>query len=157
MKKQTYLEMPDGRIMASSSPEYHRELPRLTQAEGLRVYREQCRKDLLKILKPGSTVYCILRHVSSSGMQRRISLVVVTKDKHYPIRTIDYLASVVTGRTLLDSKEGIVCNGCGMDMGFDLVYTLGRCLWPKGTPKPHGSRNGSPDKDGGYALKHSWL
>lgn len=37
------------------------------------------------------------------------------------------------------------------------VYSLGRTLWPDGTRAPHGRRNGQPDSDGGYALKHSWL
>ena len=45
----------------------------------------------------------------------------------------------------------------GMDMGFAVVYDLGLSLWPAGTPAPHGTRNGEPDANGGYALKHSWL
>jgi hypothetical protein len=44
-----------------------------------------------------------------------------------------------------------------MDMGFDLVYSLGSALWPNGTDTPHGTRNGEPDSDGGYALKQSAL
>lgn len=31
----------------------------------------------------------------------------------------------------------------------DTVYTVLR--------EPHGRRNGDPDSDGGYALKHRWL
>jgi len=44
-----------------------------------------------------------------------------------------------------------------IDMGFHVVYNLGRTLWPEGTPEPHGTRNGEPDRDGGYALNHQWL
>ena len=80
-------------------------------------------------------------------MQRRISLHTIHKGELIPL---DHAVSVLTGRTLSD-KGGIVCNGCGMDMGFDLVYSLGYSIWPKGT------RNGQPDKDGGYALRHSWI
>lgn len=40
-----------------------------TQAE-----KDEAAERLREILKPGDTVYCILRHVSRSGMQRRISL-----------------------------------------------------------------------------------
>ena len=69
---------------------------------------------------------------------------------------IDYLVSRAIGRRI-GRHGGIVCGGCGMDMGFELVYTLGLTLWPNGTPKPHGKRNGQPDRDGGYALKHDWL
>ena len=71
------------------------------------------------------------------------------------ILDLDYNAAALTGRSLGDN--GVVVQGCGMDMGFDLVYSLGYAIWPKGTPKPHGKRNGEPDRDGGYALKHSWI
>lgn len=40
-------------------------------------YIEQERQQLLKWLQPGSTVYTVLRHVSSSGMPRRISCFIV--------------------------------------------------------------------------------
>jgi hypothetical protein len=30
-------------------------------------------------------------------------------------------------------------------------------LWPNGTDTPHGTRNGEPDTNGGYALKHRWM
>ena len=52
---------------------------------------------------------------------------------------------------------GLVVGGCGMDMGLHVIYTLGAALWPKGTPEPHGTRNGVLDSDGGYALKSEWL
>jgi hypothetical protein len=86
-------------------------------------------------------------------MQCRISLHTIHKGELIPL---DHAASVLTGRTLSD-EGGIVCNGCGMDMGFDLVYSLGYSIWPKGTRKPHGTRNGQPGKDGGYVLRHSWI
>ena len=54
-------------------------------------------------------------------------------------------------------QGGAIIQGCGMDMGFSLVYELGAYLWPEGTDKPHGTRNGEPDSDGGYALNHRWL
>jgi hypothetical protein len=53
--------------------------------------------------------------------------------------------------------DGITIGGCGMDMGFELVYQLGYALWPNGTPAPHGTRNGEPDTNGGYALRQRWL
>ena len=34
-------------------------------------------------------------------------------------------------------QQGIKMSGCGMDMGFAMVYSLGSVLWPKGkTAKP---------------------
>lgn len=56
--------------------------------------------------------------------------------------------------------EAIGAGGCGMDMGFHLVYTLSRVLFPDGfIPSKAGrkyGRNGERankrDTDGGYAL-----
>jgi hypothetical protein len=57
----------------------------------------------------------------------------------------------------LAKNNGVKVAGCGMDMGFHLIYSLSYALFPKGTDAPHGTRNGVPDSDGGYALKHEWL
>lgn len=73
------------------------------------------------------------------------------------LRSIGWLAAKAMGDTFDSDRQGIKANGCGMDMGFALVYNLGRTLWPNGTGVPHGSRNGESATDGGYALKHSWL
>lgn len=90
----------------------------------------------------GSTVYTVLRHVSRSGMQRIISVVCLTTEGQ---KIIDlhpnYAVSKVIGRTLKSGwHDGIVCNGCGMDMGFDLAYSLSCSLYGDG-----------------YALNHKWL
>lgn len=130
--------------------EYYTEL---TKAKGAEMYRAQTAQHLRKLIKAGQKVYTSCDHVSSSGMTRHISLYIVHKGE---IANITRDVSIVTGWK--QSKNGgLVVGGCGMDMGFHTVYTLGRNLWPKGTRKPHGTRNGAPDKDGGYALKHSWL
>lgn len=143
-------------------------------------------KQLRAMLKPGATVNTILRHCSASGMTRVIDLVITHRpvDLEYPllpperaeykgqrdydgtptrkrrapeIRSIGWLAAKAMGDTYDRKREGIKIGGCGMDMGFALVYNLGATLWPNGTPKPHGTRNGEPDNAGGYALKHRWL
>lgn len=125
----------------------------LTKAKGEQLYREQTARDLRKLIKAGQTVYTNCEEVSRSGMSRRISLYIVIKGE---IVNITRRVSIITNFGL-SSRGGLIVGGCGMDMGFHAVYTLGRCLWPKGTRKAHGTRNGAPDKDGGYALKHSWL
>lgn len=151
--KPYYMKTAAGDVFSTSFPEYHKECKQLTRAEGEKLYRAQVLTEAKRKIKPGQKIYCTLRHVSSSGMSRRISLHTVHKGELIPL---DHTAAILTGRTLSD-KGGIVCNGCGMDMGFDLVYSLGYAIWPKGTPKAHGTRNGEPDRDGGYALKHSWI
>jgi hypothetical protein len=115
--------------------------------------RKEARARLLELVKPGMRVRTILRHVSRSGMQREISLAVSSGDE---IIQLDYWASKLLGYRI-GKHGGIVMGGCGMDMGFALVYNLGGMLWPNGTTKPHGKRNGEADRAGGYAIKHDWM
>ncbi len=101
-------------------------------------------KVLHDIIKKGDTVYTVLRHVSRSGMQRRIDAYVI-KD-NIP-RWISYHVANVTGYKVHRDKQGITINSCGMDMGFNLVYNLSMAMF-------------CPDKydhDSAYALKQEWL
>jgi hypothetical protein len=111
-------------------------------------------EELRTMIKPGDTVYTRLNHVSKSGMMRVIDLFVIRDNE--PLR-ITWSACQATGTAYNNKHDGMRMDGCGMDMGFAAVYHLGRVLWPVGTPEPHGTRNGEPDRDGGYALKHRWL
>jgi len=106
-------------------------------------------------LKPGFNVYTIVRKVSASGLSRHISLYIIDKNiytKNPEIRSITSYVSDLLDYTWMDDGS-IRVGGCGMDMCFHVVYSLGRVLWPDGTPEPHSTRNGEPDRDGGYALK----
>lgn len=192
----------------------------MTKKAKIQQERNEAADKLRAMLKPGDTVYTVLRHVSSNGMFRVIDLLVpcevsrtimvtgkpklgdnayyrnperffsgfisaidgdmitvkesygnnpltftfkraellkITRDTKVPgICSIGWRAADAMGRKWHD-KSGIAIGGCGMDMGFSLVYDLGRTLWPNGTPKAHSTRNGEPDRDGGYALKHQWI
>lgn len=90
----------------------------------------------------GSTVYTILRNVSRSGMGRTIGVVGLLKgdEPHTQMYFIhpNHAVSVVLDYTL--KRDGVYLGGCGMDMGFHLVNSLGYALWYDG-----------------YALKHEWL
>jgi len=116
--------------------------------------REDALKELRKMLRPGMEIRTIMRNVSRSGMQREISLVVPRRDGS--INDLTRLTCIALGYRR-GKYDGAIVGGCGMDMGFHLVYNLGRAVWPNGTKNPHGKRNGEPDRDGGYALKHRWL
>lgn len=98
---------------------------------------------LTHYLREGSTVYTVLRSVSSSGMTRHISLLVANGDE---ITDITYYAAGVLGDSLYerDGSRSIRVNGCGMDMGFHLVYNLSSVLF-KG------------EERAGYKLSHRWL
>lgn len=127
----------------------------LSHKEAEATEREQAKAALRKLLKPGMTVYTILNHRSASGMTRSISLAIGGKNGE--IVKLDYWVARAKGEHIDQKHGGLKVSGCGMDMGFNLVYNLGHMLWPKGTKNPHGSRNGQADSDGGYALKQTWL
>lgn len=138
-------------------------------------------------LKPGDTVYTILRNVSRSGMQRTIQLVKINDDMgpdhQYSANRVLHIgwnAAKVLGLRYDTEREGVVVGGAGMDMGFHLVYELGRALWPQGFGcvgercPSNDHTNGDRDytahtataercgivhwhNDGGYALTRRWL
>lgn len=117
--------------------------------------KDECKAALLKILKPGDQVTCILRHVSRSGMSRRIDFYKMGKGEPRYLST--YIADLLEYPC---GGHGVVVGGCGMDMGFSVVYNLGSTLFPKGFKVKGIGRNGDKsghDKDGGYALKCTWL
>jgi len=131
----------------------------MTKAEQARRAREEARQELLKLLAPGAMVYTIRRHTSASGVSHVIDLAipVAREDGALRIRNIGWLAAEAMDYTFDNRSRGLKVRGGGMDMGYHLVHNLGRTLWPEGTAEPHGTRNGQPDRDGGYALKHEWL
>jgi len=153
MSKKIYMRSPRGAVFETSHPEYHKDCARLSIKEGYAARQEYCRKVLREMIQPNQTVYCVLRRVSKSGMSRDISLFIVIDGE---LRNIDVLAADACG-IKLSKNSGIVMGGCGMDMGFALVYNLGCAIWPDGTPEPHGTRNDQPDNAGGYSLKHEWI
>ena len=127
-------------------------------------------------MKPGDTVFTVLRHVSRSGMQREIGVVLVRPESHshFPadstvtVRHPEYQIGKALG-IRMGKREGLIVGGCGMDMGFHLVYELSATLWPDGYPcvgancpsndHTNGDRNYAPHlhRDGGYALAQRWL
>ena len=140
--------------------------------------KQEAIAQLREWIKPGDTVYTVLRHKSRSGMQRTISVVMDA-----PMRDRTYLVGIALGYSFDDKRNGLRVTGCGMDMGFELVYNLGRVLFPDGFSTAGDSavvpasradaarliaegwtftrgRNGDTsgwDNDGGYALTHRWI
>ena len=115
---------------------------------------------LRSILKPGSDVYTTVRSVAKSGMSRTMTLHVVLDGE---IRGITYSAAVVLGYPLQNGGS-LRVNGCGMDMGFHIVYCLSRRLFPDGFIPAEAGKSGRNralatelDEDGGYALTQRWL
>lgn len=135
---------------------------------------ESSRERLTSLLKVGQVIYTNLKHRARSGMMRHISLHVVEDGQ---IVDITWAAARVMGYRISDKTGGIVVGGCGMDMGFHLVYSLGRRMFPNGVnctgcsdgkatfrcnsnDHVNGSRlynNGIIHSDGGYAFDHRWI
>jgi hypothetical protein len=128
------------------------------QAEKNEVY-ENAFNFLKKNLKPGSTVYHTIKSVSASGMSRQISFFIVSDNR---ITNIDWYISHVLDYRRNPKNGALKVSGCGMDMGFHVVYSLGRKLFPSGFKLTKGQygRNGDRtgfDKDGGYSLHSEWI
>lgn len=81
----------------------------------------------------GSEVPTIVRHVSSSGTSRDISTMVVSRETFEVLNT-SYRVALVLGRPLSERNGGmaVVCRGAGMDIAFDLVYSLAQALYGDG-------------------------
>ena len=92
---------------------------------------------LRNILKVGDIVYTTVKTVSSSGMSRKISCYIVQDGK---IRSISNLTGNALEWSTGDNSGSVTVTGCGMDMGFHLVYTLSSVLFGDS-----------------YALKQEWI
>lgn len=112
--------------------------------------REEARATLRELVersqkrRDGSPViYTFLRHVSKSGMSRDITLKLV--DIEGTLRDITYTAALAIGEKPRDSygRRVIRVHGCGMDMGFHLVYCLSSVLFD------------GQDR-AGYVIHHEW-
>ena len=86
---------------------------------------------LQSLLKPGMTIHTVSRHTSRSGMQRSISMFAFLPGDNAPTE-LDYWVSRVLGESIDQKHGGVRIGGCGMDMGFHLVYALARRLYPDG-------------------------
>lgn len=94
-------------------------------------------KHLKEHIKNGDTVFTKLEKVSSNGMYRNIK--VITIKDNSPSYWSYYVAKAVD-LTYKEKTNAVGIGGCGMDMGFQIVYCLSRTLF-----------------NDGYALKHRWI
>jgi hypothetical protein len=83
-------------------------------------------------------LYTVLRHVSKSGMSRSIDVYSIseTGEKY----RLSYLAKVILDLKFDTNHDGLKMGGCGMDMGFALVYNLAYAVYGDG-----------------YAIAQEWL
>lgn len=119
--------------------------------------------EVLRALKPGDKIYTSVSHVSQSGMLRRVRVFIVDDGE---IRDITGQVARAIDHNL--NNQGIKMVGCGYDVTFEIVYSLGRVLFPSGSPcvgegiclsndHLNGDRDytlGKIHKDGGYSFKN---
>ncbi len=139
--------------------------------------QQEAQELLRQEFPPGSTAYTILRHVSRSGMSRTISVVNAKSED------VTWLVARAMGEKFDPTHGGIKVGGCGMDMGFHLVYGMSRTIYPDGftcigdtdgfsallngfrsgwcpsNDHSNGDRDYTPHNhsDGGYAVSQRWL
>lgn len=138
---------------------------------------------LRESLKPGDTVTSVIRSVSRSGMSRTLDVYKFevsgehwkTRDNGVRTLWLTFHVARVLGLSRPRDGDALRVDGCGMDMGFHICYSLSARLWPDGfvcigegcpsNDHTNGDRNYSPTfrgkphvhRDGGYALQHRWL
>jgi len=133
-------------------------------------------------IKAGDTLYTTVKHVSRSGMSRSIDVIRIIDGEPFHI---SYNVALALGDSYDRDREAVKISGCGMDMGFELVYCLSHALFPDGfdcTGKnchsnDHSNACKAPEGactdyferctnlecvpwhhgDGGYALRQRWL
>jgi hypothetical protein len=123
--------------------------------------QKQATERLKQYLKAGDTVYTVLTHVSRSRMMRHIKVLIARNNE---VLDVSYYVSHALNWPLKD--DGVKIEGCGMDMGYHLVYSLSSVLFRQGfdcidkncPSNDHvNGLNETHHKDGGYALIHRWL
>ena len=93
---------------------------------------------LKKVFPKGATAYTSITKVAPSGMSRHIMVLgsvkkgIVDNLSAYVAELLDYKYK--------DNTRSVFISGCGMDMGFALVYDLSQELY-----------------DDGYVIKQRWL
>lgn len=104
---------------------------------------EQTERLKIWLEKANYKVYTVLRHVSKSGMYREISPVVFVDGR---ILYLAYAVSCITGMRYSEKNghAAIGISGCGMDMGFALVYDLSMVLY-------------RDEERGAYKLSQEWI
>lgn len=112
---------------------------------------------ILWIKKARPEIIVNFKSVSRSGMLRRVNVYVIKDNK---LLYLNYLITQFT-HYKRDSEGLIKLQGCGMDMGFSLVYNFSSEIFPTGfkSSRRNAINNIKPtdkgfnwDTNGGYAL-----
>lgn len=92
-------------------------------------------------LTKSKKIYTKLVHVSNSGMFRLISVYLIKENEPY---CLDYFIHNLGIEKRDSRREGLRVSGCGMDMGFHVVYNLMSAIF-------------GPKYDWQKEKRHEWL
>jgi hypothetical protein len=127
MAKSYYFQCGESVIKLDRDP-MRSDYVQISKAKFMELNEKQSKTRLKKLIKRGDNITTLIRNVSTSGMSREI-IVLIARGKE--VKNISYDVS-----QLLDWKrgnnEGVIVSGCGMDMAFHLVYSLGSMLFNDG-------------------------
>jgi hypothetical protein len=127
--------------------------------------QEEALSRLKETIREGDTIYSFLRHRYAPGTAGVIRLFLILPDndntRQVHVHQISKPVAKALGCAYEEDRDGITVEDWGKDMGFHLVYSLGRLLFPDGGSADKSARNselkGMHETDGGYLLHHKWL
>jgi hypothetical protein len=138
-----YLSTSDNRVYDFNHQPSGDDWQQVSQAKGKALEKQQAidsLKNIFALMPPEKRViYTVLRSVSKSGMSRVIDFYTIENDRP---QYLSGLIKMALGYRMA-KNGGLVVGGCGMDMGFHVVYTVSSVL--------HGGARG------GYEIKHQWM
>jgi hypothetical protein len=102
---------------------------------------------LKELLVPGDTVYTVVTHVSRSGMLRHIKPLINHKGE---MVNVSWDVSRALDWPMNKDHDAVEVDGCGMDMGFHLVYSLSYALF-------RDLNQIDSRQQSGYLLNQRWL
>lgn len=139
-----YLSKSDNMVYDFSHIPSGNDWEKLSNVKGKQSQQAQALEQLSNIFNStpwDDSVYAVLRHVSSSGMSRNIDFYVIRDNQ--PRYITGLIAQALDYK--LSKNGGLTVGGCGMDMGFHVIYTLSSMLY-----KSDGSI-------GSYKLTNKWI
>lgn len=102
---------------------------RMTKAQ-----RAEYLDKLREHLKPGDTVFTVIRHVAASGMSRCLDVLTLRPGERGRIDKswLSFWVAAALDIPFSERHDSLNVSGAGMDMGFHVVSTLSRALFPDG-------------------------
>ena len=107
--------------------------------------KEDARAYLLSILNKQETptLYTNLKHVSSSGMSRDMKVLAVVNGEIVDVTF--YVGKLDIGTIKERNGQRVLrVGGCGMDMGFHVVYSVSAVVY-------------GYEERGAYTIRHEWI